>query len=387
MKKNKYPKKAGIVTILDVANFGTMLQAYALATIVKNAGFHVEFLNYWRRDYTTLHKVHTFLRDKTLGSIIKRMAFAVSALIFYPFVRNKVRRFVTQKFCFTRPYHSIGEVQSSHYKWDVAICGSDQIWNSIYNGGLDKVFFLDFVDCPRIAYAASSGMNEFPSQELPAVKKMLSAFQAISVRESQTCNYLCSLGFTQTKHVLDPSLLLDAEEWRKIAGCKSTQRENERYLLVYSVERFNNDFIFSQAKRIAKELHLKMYVVCTTYPVKAKDYGFDKIYAMAGVKTFLKLMANADFVVASSFHGTAFALNFNKEFITIAADKFNIRMESLVYQFGIAHRIVKGTEISVADLAPIDYDCINEKLAKERIFSKSFLINSLNDNVSLVMKS
>ena len=149
--------------------------------------------------------------------------------------------------------------------------------------------------------------------------------------------------------------------------------------MVYSVERFNNDFIFSQAKRIAEELRLKMYVVCTTYPVKAKDYGFDKIYAMAGVKTFLKLMAGADFVVASSFHGTAFALNFNKEFITIAADNFNIRMESLIYQFGIAHRIVNGKGVDVADLFPIDYDSINKKLAQERIFSKSFLVNNLNE--------
>lgn len=379
MKKNKYPKKAGIVTILDVANFGTMLQAYALATIVERAGFRVEFLNYWRHDYTTSHKVHTFLKDKTLGNIIKRMAFAMSALIFYPFIRNRVRRFVTKKFCFTRSCRSMNEVQSYHYDWNVAICGSDQIWNSIYNGGLDKVFFLDFVDCPRIAYAASSGMEEFPSQELPTIKTLLSAFQAISVRESQTCNYLCSLGYPQTKHVLDPSLLLDAEEWCKIAGCKSGQRKNEKYLLVYSVERFNNDFIFSQAKRIAEELRLKMYVVCTTYPVKAKDYGFDKIYAMAGVKTFLKLMAGADFVVASSFHGTAFALNFNKEFITIAADNFNIRMESLIYQFGIAHRIVNGKGVDVADLFPIDYDSINKKLAQERIFSKSFLVNNLNE--------
>ena len=372
-------KKVGIVTILDVANFGTMLQAYALATIVERLGFRVEFLNYWRREYTTSHKVHTFLKDRFLGNVFRRVAFAMSALIFYPFIRNKIRRFVTRNFHFTRSCHSINEALQFHSDWVAAICGSDQIWNSIYNGGLDRVFYLDFVNCPRIAYAASVGMKEFPPQELPATKKMLSVFHAISVRESQTCSYLHSLGFADVKHVLDPSLLLSSDEWRKIAGCKSLMKKNEKYLLVYSVERFNNDFIFSQAKRIAHELHLKMYVVCTTYPVKAKDYGFDKIYAMAGVKTFLRLMADADFIVASSFHGTAFALNFNKEFITIAADNFNIRMESLIYQFGIAHRIVKEVEFGVTDLAPINYDSINNKLAQERAYSKSFLIDNIQN--------
>ena len=152
------------------------------------------------------------------------------------------------------------------------------------------------------------------------------------------------------------------------------------YLLVYSVERFNNDFIFSQARRIARERGLRMYVVCTTWPVKAKDYGFDKVYAMADVPTFLRLMAGASFVVASSFHGTAFALNFNKDFITISAGKYNIRMESLVRQFGIAHRIVEAEEVSAASLLPIDYGAINRKLARERETSLEFLRRAIKDN-------
>ena len=118
-------------------------------------------------------------------------------------------------------------------------------------------------------------------------------------------------------------------------------------------------------------------MVCTTYPVKAKDYGFDKIFAMAGVKTFLRLMANADFIVASSFHGTAFALNFNKEFITISASKYNIRMKSLAEQFNISHRIVTSTFKRASDLLPIDYAMINQELEENRALSLSFLINSM----------
>ena len=371
-------KKVGIVTILDVANFGTMLQAYALATVIKRFNYDVEFINYWRRDYTTKNKVFTFLQDSSLGNPLKRFVYALSALFFYSSIRNRIRNFVKKRFHFTRSYHSIDELRKCPPEIDLAICGSDQIWNSAYNRGLDRVFYLDFVNCPRIAYAASVGMDEFPQGELDDIKKLLAKYRAISVRESQTCKYLHSLGFTQVQHVLDPSLLLNADEWKEIAGCKESHLINEeRYLLVYSVERFNNDFIFSQARQIAQELHLKMYVVCTTYPVKAKDYGFNKIYAMAGVKTFLRLMANADFIVASSFHGTAFALNFNKEFVTISANKFNIRMKSLVEQFNISHRIVTTTLKKASDLLPIDYVIINHKLEENRALSLSFLVNSM----------
>ena len=370
-------KKVGILTILDVANFGSMLQGYALATVIQRMGYEAEFINYWRSDYTTSHKVRTFLHDRSLGNVLKRIVFALSALFFYAPIRKRVRSFLTRYFTFTRSYHSINELQKCPPLMDVAISGSDQIWNSVYNNGIDRAFFFFFTNCPRIAYAASSGMDEFSSEELPTIKRLLSRYKAISVRESQTCKYLHSLGFLEVKHVLDPSLLLTASEWRQVAGLKPDQKAKEKYLLVYSVERFNNDFIFSQAKRIAQGLNLKMYVVCTTYPVKAKDYGFNKIYAMAGVKTFLRLMANADFVVASSFHGTAFALNFNKEFVTISANKFNIRMESLIQQFGIRHRIVDMKEKSVSELLPIDYEIINRKLEEARSYSKSFLSDSL----------
>lgn len=374
-------KKIGIVTILDVANFGSMLQAYALGTIVQRLNYEVEFINYWRQDYTTKNKVQTFLKDKTLGNVTKRFAFALAALLFYAPIRIRVRRFVTKKFKFTRKYSSFNDIKNNHPDIDACLFGSDQIWNSSYNGGIDRVFWGDFGSCPHIAYAASSGLESFENNELPEIKHLLSNFKSIAVRESQTREYLCKLGFPEVQHVLDPSLLLTAEEWKATIGYqKNTSRQTttQEYLLVYSVERFNNDFIFSQARRIADELNLKVYVVCTTYPVKAKKYGVDKIYAMANVPLFLRLLSDARFVVASSFHGTAFAINFNKDFITISPDKYNIRMESIVKQFGLEDRVVRTTEIDISDLKPIDYETLNTKLVQAREDSLAFIRSSLS---------
>ena len=376
---SKERKKVGIITILDVANFGSALQAYALGTVVQRLGYDVEFINYWRHDYTTKNKVRNFLKDKSLGSIFKRYIYALAALLCYAPIRARIRCFVTKKFKFTSAYYSFNELKNNPPDIDFAVSGSDQIWNTIYNGGIDKVFFLDFAACPRIAYAASSGLDLFEDNDLPEIKQLLSRYSFISVRESQTCEYLHKLGFPEVQHVLDPSLLLTAEEWKNMIGYHSQKHSiDQDFLLVYSVERFNNDFIFSQARRIADELKLKIYVVCTTYPVKAKKYRVDKIFALADVPVFLQLMAEAQFVVASSFHGTAFAINFNKNFITISPDKYNIRMDSIIKQFNLEHRVVRTKEVDVSELKPINYGTINTKLAQARENSLAFIRSSLS---------
>ena len=364
-------KKVGLITILDVTNFGTMLQAYALASKVKEAGMDVEFIDYTRPAHAPMDKFRTFCQDKSLGNVVKRVGFGFAALMSFSMIRMKLRRFVTRHFAFSRAYNSFESLRKNPPKADLYLTGSDQVWNSSYNGGVDPSFFLDFVEGKKIAYAASVGMAEFSQNEIPAVKEMLRKYKALSVREIQTAEYLQSLGFLKTVQVLDPTLLLNIEDWKKVVHYQA--KKHEPYLLVYSVERFNNDFIFEQARNIAKARNLKMYVVCATYPVKAKDYCFDKIYAMASVEEFISLMIDAEFVVASSFHGTAFSVNFNKDFITISAKNFNIRMESFINQFNIAHRIVGLNPIDEKSLLPIDYKSINAKMEVERKRSNDFL--------------
>ena len=369
-------KKVAISTLLDVINFGTMLQAYALGRKLESFELDVQIINYWRPANTTMNKVKTFLKDESLGMWPKRFILAMGTMVCYPYLRKKHRRFVTKKFKMTKAYYSLDELKKNPPRADFFVTGSDQVWNSSYNGGIDRVFYLDFTDKPKISYASSVGMLSYPEEQVQEVKELLSAYKALSVRESQTCDYFKSLGFEHTEHVLDPTLLLSKEDWMKEVDCRVEKQEP--YLLVYSVERFNNDFIFTQAHKIANAKGLKMYVVAGSYPVNAEKYGFDKIYALATTETFLRLMIGAEFVVASSFHGTAFALNFNKDFITIAANKFNIRMESLIKQFDISHRIVNDEYVEVSDLPPIDYSTVNKKLTVERARSEEYLKNAIN---------
>lgn len=373
-------KTVGIITILDVTNFGSMLQGYALAETVEKLGYKVVFINYWRPLYSTKHKVKTFLHDKSLGNIAKRSAFAFMALTFYEGLRIRIRKILKNRFQFTKKYMSNNEIKNSNLSLDAVISGSDQIWNNTYNGCIDYAFYLDFTDKPKIAYAGSSGLDKFEDDELTEITRLLKNYSAISVRESQTTDYFKSLGFENTVNVLDPSFLLTADEWNDKLNITSPDPK-DKYLLVYSVERFNNDFIFTQSKRIAEELGLKVYVVCATFPVEVKKYNFDKVYSLATVNTFLKLLRGASFVVASSFHGTAFSINFNKPFISISPNKFNIRMNSIMKLTQLENRIVRDEMISVKDLQPIDWHKVNAILKEERDKSISFLQTALADAV------
>ncbi|UTW68393.1 polysaccharide pyruvyl transferase family protein [Anaerobacillus sp. HL2] len=48
-----------------------------------------------------------------------------------------------------------------------------------------------------------------------------------------------------------------------------------------------------------------------------KKLGVDKIAIYKSPFEFLRYIRDAEYIVTNSFHGTAFALNFNKQFITV----------------------------------------------------------------------
>ena len=277
---------------------------------------------------------------------------------------KRLRSSVKNRFKFTRYYRTIEALEKNPPKADLFMTGSDQVWNSVHNKSIDKALFLSFVQGKKVAFSASVGLESFPDNELAETKSLLDTYDKISVRERHTKDYFRKLGYKDTEQVLDPTLMLTADEWRDIIGLKSRNDDEQHYLLVYSVERFNNDFIFSQAKKIAADLGLKTYAISATFPVKAKRYGIDKVFALGTIKQFLTLIA--------------FSINFNKPFITILSEQFNIRMKSLIEMIDVSDRILTTQDFSVKELSPIDYVNINKVLNSEREKSYRILRETLN---------
>ena len=257
---------------------------------------------------------------------------------------------------------------------NIYLTGSDQVWNSNHNQGIDKVFFLSFVpqNIKKIAYAASFGKQELETWEIKETQYLLQRYQAISVRESSALKILQSLEIKNGWHVLDPTLLLSKEEW--IEKCPHLNIK-EKYLLIYSVEPNKNQLI-EYAKLIADKLKLKIYLVEWGFK---RQPGTDKMIHNISPLTLMSYFIQAEYIIASSFHGTAFAVNLNKQFISVAPNHFSTRANSLLKLVNLEDRFITNKEFDLNQaLSYIDYAKVNTILEQQRKISISFLTHAIN---------
>ena len=130
----------------------------------------------------------------------------------------------------------------------------------------------------------------------------------------------------------------------------------------------------------AELLNRKVVRICNTAPIHNRTDIVD-VYE-AGPSEFLYLFANASLVLTNSFHGTAFSINFNKNFYTVvsAHKDNNSRQQSLLALLGLENRILReGAIYPMVEDIFIDYMEPNKKLKAERTLSEQFINNAINE--------
>ena len=98
----------------------------------------------------------------------------------------------------------------------------------------------------------------------------------------------------------------------------------------------------------------------------------DQLFTHRSPADFLSLFYYADFVVTNSFHGLAFSLNLEKQFVMVPRNEFNSRIESLLRLVGLEDRLINDGNISIAQ-DRIDYSLPNKKIVQERKRVDEFL--------------
>lgn len=169
--------------------------------------------------------------------------------------------------------------------------------------------------------------------------------------------------------------MLTAREW------KAYEKDiifKEPYVLVYSVESSNRDKIVGEvAAKVADILKCKIYEVSYFGENKIISKNSKHFY-YATPDLFLALVSQAKFIVGSSFHITAFAINYNKPFLSVSPDRFSSRIDSLLNMTKLQNR--KLTMIEDFDqhlvIEASDFSQANSRLDSERKKSFSF-INSM----------
>ena len=368
--------KVSLITILDNTNYGTYLQALATGMAVKSLGHDVEIIHYTRPCMTFWGNSKAVFQDRGL------LRWFYRCIVRYSRKSSQLRKldidFLASYLPLTEEYVGFDALMANPPQADAYLTGSDQVWNSFYNRGIDKSYYLEYAPKgkKRISYAASIGMPNIPEQEKNDTKRLLKKYHSITVRELSAKQILADLGIS-SEVVLDPTLLLNKKQWDQIAS-EYPFTVKESYLLTYSVEYGKEDSCIKHyAKKIAEKKGLKLYHI--TYSGKPFDNYYDKVYTYATPDKFLKLMLHASFVVVSSFHGTAFSINFNKPFITVSPKKFNSRIMSLLEITGLKSRMVTDSSRPIENFGEIDYSSVNKILDGERIKSIEILNKMLKN--------
>ena len=382
--KYKNAMKIGILTLPLNSNYGGVLQAFALQTVLKRMGhdvLEVELKKNLRWQYPPLWKIPLsfgkrflfkyIVRRKNQKILLERYERKIYPLLVHDileFISKYIKQFKVDKFIDCKG------------KFDVWICGSDQIWRYKYylffEGDIANVYlkFLGDDSCKRIAYAASFGTDnwEYPAKETAECKNWIQKFDAVSVRE-ETGVKLCSTYYDiKAKHVLDPTMLLSKDDYVDLIE-KSDVPKSTGNLFCYILD--NTDEKMNVVKNIEKQRHLSSFFMNGDCGNWTEDL---EKRIQPPVESWLRAFYDSEFIVTDSFHACVFSILFHKQFLVIGNKERGLaRIYSLLSMFGLEDRLTSDTDLDINRMKTIDYDRVDEILAKHREESRTFLIQAL----------
>ncbi len=350
-------KRIGILTFQKTHNYGALLQAYALCTKISQFNNNCSIINYYSPYFKKIYGLTP--RKNNLINFFKNMITLPKEINKY-FKFNSFRKYLN----LTEPVCPENLIKLND-KFDIFIVGSDQVWNEkLQNNDLN--YFLNFVqdNKKKVAYSASFGINFLNEYQQSRYKPLLSSFSKISVREKQAQDIMRNLLNINVLTTLDPTLLLNISEWKKIAILPKT----DNYILLYLVH--HDKKIINFTYDLAKEKNLRILFISPNIIKKIKaEYIFPTPQEFVGY--FLK----AKYIVTNSFHGTCFSINFNKTFFIDLLPKenasVNSRLENILDIFHLKNRLIDNIQ-SFPD-KEINFKNTNKILFNEREKSINYL--------------
>lgn len=370
--------KVAVITRHAVINYGSLLQAFAIQQVIESLGHECKIIDYIRDDesYTQLEKTLLAQKPEWNSNLIKRVVYL--ALRQSESIASG-KKFEVERLKYlhlTKRYTSPGELVKDKPIADVYMTGSDQVWGPVGNGIYDSSYCLAFTNeaDKRIAYAASFGRTEITKDIEIYFKKWLKRYCYIGVREDSAVAILSKLGINGVQ-VLDPTLLLDSVFWSKIADSKANTIKEKEYILVYQLH--NDKRVGAYAAQVAKSVGLPLIRISSSFHQISRE---GKFIWCPDVARFLSYVKNAECMITDSFHGTAFAINFNTPFVEVLPNnKTGTRNMSILKLTGLSDRILTdGEDITLAK-KKIDYFRVNRIIEEKRRESLDVLKRIIED--------
>lgn len=344
--------KIAILTLPLHSNYGGILQAYALQTVLRAMGHEAD----------VLQKLPTYGHNPLIMPLVfakrlyKKLCVDRNTLVFAEATRKKERPVVERhllkfigRYIRLRELKKLADIRPADY--DAYVVGSDQVWRKSYFCGLwlttfDDAFLRFTKGWPvrRLAYAASFGLDRLEGMQLLEYNRCVQAvqhFDAVSVRE-ETGVEICRDEFaTDARLVIDPTMLLRKEDYETLVRAADVE-PSAGNMMCYILDR--DAYTDSVVERIAREKGLT--------PFNAnKEVGNYSLPAaervQPPVEAWLRGFMDAEFVVTDSFHACVFSILFGKPFIAIGNKTRGLsRFTTLLKTFGLEHRLVlRGDDV------------------------------------------
>lgn len=359
--------RVALITRHFIPNYGSLLQAMATQQAIENLGHSCDVIDYIREDETFRNREKTLLNRKQRwnGSKGKRFLYLMLRQPESIAAGRKFERWQRQYLNLTKRYSGLEQLKADPPAADVYMTGSDQVWGPVENGSYDSAYCLSFVDGNRrkMAYAASFGHTELSEEERGYYQTWLTCYQRITVREESAVKILEELGM-EASWVLDPTLLFDAAYWAQYVKPIA----HKKYILVYQLH--NDSRLNAYAKKAAKKKGLPLIRLSVSFHQLLRG---GKLIWAPDLGTFLSYIKNAECMITDSFHGTAFAINFNTPFIEVMPNNnTGTRNRSILRLTGLQGRILqKQEDLALVD-QKIDFQYANKILEQKR--KESFCI-------------
>ena len=360
--------KVAILSMQEVKNYGSFLQAWSLKHTIESLGHTCDFINIIPGEQLGDYKIERFHKLKLLRERLLGWDFLKRAKTIYQFQTRFSEEFL--------PELGVrkGEVNSQHY--DAVVIGSDEVFNcaqKTWFGFSPQLFGKDINADKVITYAASFGATNVEVLAKLGVKDevagLLKHLDIISVRDANSVETVQTLtGITPERH-LDPVFIYNYD------ALMPKEVKVHDYMIVYTYPgRITDPKEISAIQRYAREHQLKLISIGHFFP-----WCDDVI--VAHPFEVLALFKHATCIVTDTFHGSVFSIKYNKPFCTIIRGMNSNKLTFLLQQFGLAGRIVNDTsKLTTVMGREIDYASINEMIANERERSIDYLTTNLSKN-------
>ncbi len=368
--------KIAIITLPLHTNYGGLLQAYALQTVLERMGHEVVVID----QKTFSLGIHIPL-SRVIDRMRRRWRDHEDCYLLYerklkqltPVIRQHTDRFITA-YIHRQRLWSPTDIKEGQF--DGFVVGSDQVWRPVFTPKIAHAY-LDFTEgwsVRRVAYAPSFGVDyqEYTSSQIEACKKAIARFDGISVREASGVDLCHSYFGVEASWVLDPTLLLHRGDYLELIE-KSGVGKSHGTLFCYILDQSPD--VDSVVREVEERKHLVPFALNAFSGNKRVPV---ELRIQPPVESWLRAFMDAEYVLTDSFHACVFSILFHRPFMVLPNKNRGLsRISSLLRIFGLEDRLLSNHNPAELMNSEINWTSVDERLDIWRKKSQTFLVEAL----------